>query len=190
MKNSILLLFGFCFIFESSIAQTTTNAPIQQQETSKNTSFKDKLYTGGSFGLSGNFNDYLSLRVSPIIGARISPKFYTGLGLEYIYTKDKRYAKDISSNDYGARLFGQYNFVPQLFAHAEFAGYSYESYYINGEKAGRNMVPFIWLGGGYRQYISKKSFISARILFDVLQDENSPYESGEPVISIGVGVGL
>ncbi|TLX77494.1 hypothetical protein E9993_02330 [Labilibacter sediminis] len=189
MKNLLLLLICLCCIIGNTHAQTTNNEN-NQQESTKNKSFKDKLYTGGSFGLSGNFSDYLSLRVSPIIGARISPKFYTGLGFEYIYTKDTRYSKDISSNDYGGRFFGQYNFVPQLFAHAEFAGYSYESFFITGDKAGRNFVPFIWLGGGYRQYIGKNSFISARLLFDVLQDKNSPYDAGEPVFSIGVGVGL
>ncbi|WP_075591577.1 hypothetical protein [Labilibacter marinus] len=186
-KLIVVLALAFMVI---NLSAQLSNDSIQPTKTPQKVSFKDKLYTGGSFGLSGNFSDYMSLRVSPIVGARISPKFYSGLGLEYIYTKDKRYNKDISAHDYGARLFGQYNFIPQLFAHAEFAGYSYQSFFINGQTAGRNFVPFIWLGGGYRQYISNKSFFSVRVLFDVLQDKHSPYDSGEPVISVGFGVGL
>lgn len=188
MRRLIASLVVSLFTF-ITIAQTT-NTTEQKAPTPKKVSFKDKLYSGGSFGLSGNFSDYMSLRISPMVGARISPKLYSGIGLEYIYTKDNRYKTDISAHDYGARLFGQYNFIPQLFAHLEFAGYSYQSFYFNGQTADRNFVPFIWLGGGYRQYISEKSFFSARILFDVLQDKHSPYDSGEPVISIGFGVGL
>lgn len=151
--------------------------------------FKDKLYTGGNIGLSGNFSDYLSIRVSPLLGAKLTPKFYAGLGIEYIYTMDDRYDMNVNAHDYGARLFGQYDLIKKIFAHAELAGYNYDSYYTISS-SDRIFVPYIWLGGGYRTMISKRSFFSVRVLFDVLQDDNSPYKSGEPQISVGFGVGL
>ncbi len=164
----------------------TTNAWSQEDHS---TNIKDKLYMGGNVGLSGNFNNYLSFRISPLLGIKLTPKFYTGVGFEYIYTSDKRYNRKISANDYGARIFGQYNIIPQLFAHAEYAGYSYDSYYLN-IKDNRVFVPYLLLGGGYRKQISTRSFFSIRVLFDVLQDEYSPYEPGQPYISVGFGIGL
>lgn len=184
----ISILFFVITIASAQVAyqtdSTSTNTPVTSS--AQKPSFKDKLYTGGNIGLSGNFSDYLSIRVSPIIGARVTQKFYTGVGLEYIYTMDDRYGTNYNSHDYGARLFGQYDLIKKLFAHAEFAGYNYDNY----GSSDRVFVPYILLGGGFRTMVSKKSFFSIRVLFDVLQDNNSPYKAGEPQISVGFGVGL
>jgi hypothetical protein len=51
-------------------------------------------------------------------------------------------------------------------------------------------VPFLFLGGGLSQQLGENSWMYVQILFDVLQDENSPYSSGEPFYSIGFGVGF
>lgn len=149
--------------------------------------FKDKIYTGGNLGLT--FGTYTNIMVSPMIGARLNEKVYAGLGLEYQYTKDKRREPAFTYNQFGARLFSQYNVIPQLFAHVEFAGFSMETYNLKLEKE-RNFVPFVFVGGGYRQMISQRSFVSFRILFDVLQNTNSPYKAWEPIYSIGFGVGI
>ncbi|MCU4176596.1 hypothetical protein [Carboxylicivirga sp. N1Y90] len=149
--------------------------------------FKDKIYTGGNLGLT--FGTYTNIMISPIIGARLNEKIYAGLGFEYQYTKDKSIEPALTYNQFGARLFSQYNIIPQLFAHLEFAGYSMERYNIRYEKE-RNFVPFIYVGGGYRQMISQRSFVSFRILFDVLQNTNSPYNAWDPIYSIGFGVGI
>ena len=151
------------------------------------TSFKDKLYTGGQIGLS--FGNYTNIIISPMLGARLNEKVYAGIGAEYQYTKDKRWEPSLTYNQYGGRLFAQYNIIPQLFAHLEFQGMSMEKYKLGGGKE-RNFVPFLYVGGGYRQYISQRSFISFRVLFDVLQDKNSPYKAWDPNFSIGVGVGI
>ncbi len=150
---------------------------------------KDKLYTGGNIGLSGNFSNYFSFRISPLLGLKLTPKIYTGVGLEYSYTSDKRYTPKVSANDYGTRIFTQYNILPQFFAHAEYACYSYDSYYLN-IKSDRVFVPYLLLGGGYRKQINSRSFFSLRVLFDVIQDGYSPYEPGQPYISVGFGINL
>jgi len=51
-------------------------------------------------------------------------------------------------------------------------------------------VPFLLLGGGLVQRISPRTALTVEVLFDVLQDDNSPYDSGEPFVSVGVGVGI
>lgn len=168
-----LVLYGFCFVLAA-------------QQSSK-PSFKDKLYTGGHFGLT--FGNYTNIIVSPMVGARLNDRVYAGLGIEYQYTKDKTVSPAFTYNQYGGRLFAQYNVIPQLFAHAELAGMSMERYNLIREKE-RNFVPFLFVGGGYRQRISERSFVSFRVLFDVLQDKNSPYKAWDPVYSIGFGVGI
>jgi len=168
-----LVFYGFSFV-------------LMAQQTSKQ-SFKDKLYTGGNLGLT--FGKYTNIIVSPMVGARLNERVNAGLGIEYQYTKDNTIDPAFTYNQYGGRLFAQYNVIPQLFAHVELAGMSMERYNLSREKE-RNFVPFLFVGGGYRQRISERSFVSFRVLFDVLQDQNSPYKAWDPVYSIGFGVGI
>jgi len=159
---------------------------LSAQSTTDEKPFKEKLYTGGQFGAT--FGTYTNVMISPMIGARFSEKVYAGLGIEYQYTKDKQYSQAKTYNQFGGRLFSQYNFAEKLYAHAELAGLSMEYYNLTSKT--RNFVPFFYLGGGYRQKLSPKSFISFRVVFDVLQHKNSPYSAWEPIFSIGFGVGI
>ena len=190
MKRFILLFYLMALIpFANSQEVKTTEAPIQvEEQLPEKAPFKNKLYTGGNLGLT--FGTYTNIMIAPILGIRWSPKFSTELGVEYNYTKDNRYDSKYSYNQYGGRVNAQYFFIPQLFAHAEFAGLSMEQYNLNYNKKERNFVPFLYLGAGYRQYMSKRSYVSFRILFDVLNNENSPYSRGEPYFSVGFGVGI
>jgi hypothetical protein len=54
----------------------------------------------------------------------------------------------------------------------------------------RQWVPFLFLGGGFSQPITKNTWFTAEVLFDVLQNEHSPYKSWEPFFSVGFGVGF
>jgi len=177
--NKIGFLLLLCIGSISAIAQENLEK--------EKTPFKDKLFTGGSLGLT--FGNYTNVMISPVIGARLNPKVYAGLGIEYQYTKDKRYTPALTYNQYGGRLFAQYNIVPKLYAHAEFAGYSMEHYNTLLKKQ-RDFVPFIYFGGGYRQMLSERSFVSVQVLFDVLQHKYSPYKAWEPIFSVGFGVGI
>ncbi|WP_430815002.1 hypothetical protein [Carboxylicivirga sp. RSCT41] len=179
-RVKIILVCALLAVFNlGAIAQEETNE--------EKPAFKDKLFTGGSIGLT--FGDYTNLIISPVIGARLNPKVYAGLGIEYQYTKDKRYDPALTYNQFGGRLFAQYNIRPSLYAHGEFAGYSMERYTTLLKKE-RNFVPFIYFGGGYRKMISQRSFLTVQVLFDVLQHKYSPYKSWEPIFSVGFGVGI
>ncbi|MBK8341130.1 MAG: hypothetical protein IPK99_14550 [Flavobacteriales bacterium] len=46
------------------------------------------------------------------------------------------------------------------------------------------------LGGGYSARLGGNTYLTAMVLFDVIQDVNSPYSGGEPWISAGVGFGF
>ena len=80
-----------------------------------------------------------------------------------------------------------------MYAHAEFAYWSYENAIDitnQGYETERVWVPFLLLGGGFSQMISPNVWAYAEVLFDVLNDTNSPYDEWDPFISIGVGVGF
>jgi hypothetical protein len=61
--------------------------------------------------------------------------------------------------------------------------------YSSGDSE-RNWVPFLLLGGGFVQRVGPNAAVYVEVLFDVIQDENSPYEDWDPIISIGGGVGF
>ena len=83
--------------------------------------------------------------------------------------------------------FGKYFFTPGLFAHAEYEELNLEGYnqYLNNYS--RLWVPSFFIGGGYNQPIGQRGFLQLMILFEVLQDRNSPYYQRNPVVRIGFG---
>ena len=43
---------------------------------------------------------------------------------------------------------------------------------------------------GFRKPMGKRASLNVQVLFDVLQNDNSPYKAWEPFYSVGVGVGF
>ena len=66
---------------------------------------------------------------------------------------------------------------------------NYETNYSDGFSE-RNWVPFLFVGGGYSMPVSKNTWMNAQILFDVIQNEHSPYADWAPFYSVGFGVGF
>ena len=191
MKTTLITIAIFIYSlasFGQEEAKSTDQRVVVKDEKTQKPPFKDKLYLGGNLGLS--FGTYTNVVVAPILGVRWSKRFNSELGIEYNYTKDSRYEPDYTYNQYGGRISSQFFFIPQLFAHAEFAGMSLEEYKWDTNAKERNFVPFLYLGGGFSQNIGGRSTVSFRIMFDVLNNEHSPYSPGEPYYSVGFGIGL
>ena len=198
MKQFLLvLIFSLTTI---SIAQQTDTSIVQDTqppETINQQSSINKWYYGGTVGF--NFwNDYFYLSLNPLVGYQVSPKFSVGGKLLYAYISDQRYEPfDLTSHNYGASVFARYRPIYQIYLHSEFAYASYEDYtiytpiigdsYVESE---RNWVPFLLLGGGFVQRVGSNAAVYVEVLFDVIQDKNSPYEDWDPIISIGGGVGF
>ena len=51
-------------------------------------------------------------------------------------------------------------------------------------------MPFVLLGGGFVQRLGTNTSAYVEALFDVLQDDNSPYENWDPIIRVGIAVGF
>jgi len=187
--KKILITLVTVLLTIAAYGQAAGNDTIQAiviDEQQEKPPFKDKLYLGGNLGLM--FGTYTNIIVAPALGIRWSKRFNSEISIEYNYTKDTRYDSDYSYNQYGGRVSTQFFVIPQIFAHAEFAGLSMEQYYTTGKE--RHFVPFLYLGGGFRQNIGGRSSVSFRIMFDVLNNEYSPYSPGTPVYSVGFGIGL
>jgi len=146
-----------------------------------------KVYYGGYVNLS--FGTYTSIGVEPMIAYKITPILSTGTKLSYEYLRYKEGAYVYEENNYGFSLFSRLRVTPQFYAHAEFSSENYKFYNDFGEGE-RQWVPFLFLGGGYSVPVSYNTWFTTQILFDVLQNENSPYADWEPFFSVGFGVGF
>jgi hypothetical protein len=172
-------------VVEEQPAATTVSAKAQPEKQKK--SVKDKLYYGGYFNMS--FGGYTVIGIEPMIGYKIVPRLSVGAKIRYDYMQDKRYNETYTASNYGASLFTRLRVVRGLYAHAEYAGYNYKKHNELGE-SDREWVPFLFVGAGYNLNVGKRASVVAQVLFDVLQNEKSPYKSWEPFYSVGVGVGF
>ena len=75
------------------------------------------------------------------------------------------------------------------YVHAEYATYNYELYSEFGE-SDREWIPFMLVGAGYSKRLGGRAWLNVQVLFDVLQNDSSPYNSWEPFYSVGIGVGF
>ena len=154
---------------------------------------ESRWYYGGNVGFSF-WSDYTYLGIYPLAGYKITPQFSVGgkIGYSYINYKDANPSYD--THNYGGSIFTRYRIIPQIYLHGEFVYFSFERRTIDivNQQFGteRVWVPFLLLGGGFSQNVGPNVWVFAEVLFDVINDENSPYKSGEPFISVGAGVGF
>ena len=169
------------------LEQNKSNNNNQQQVNNKQKKggFLDKIYTGGNFGLAINSN-FTSLIFEPLVGYKIIDKIYVGGKFTYIHTRYYSF-KNYKYNDFGGSIYTQLYPVPFTFFHFEPA---FMNYQIRADNSEREVIPFIWIGGGFRRTVAKNAWVTAQVLFDVYNHPDSPYKKGQPVISVGVGFGL
>jgi hypothetical protein len=183
-KITLLTAFAILFLISSTIAQDTTQVTQVTQAPKQSKNISDQLYFGGSVGLS--FGSYTQIGLYPLIGYKITPKLSTGVKLTYQYVSDSRYSTSYTTSNYGGSVFARYRIIPLIYAHIEYESINYESYYDSSRK----WVPFLFVGGGLTKRMGGNTWLIAQVLFDVIQNEDSPYSAGAPFFSIGVGFGF
>jgi len=164
---------------------STATPPVKEEEPAEQpVTGPSKVFYGGTLGVS--FGSYFRLSVQPMVGYNLTPKLSAGVKVIYEYISDSQTLPNqtFTWHNFGGSVFGRYRVIPQIYGHAEFAYMSYDG------PVDRQGVPFLLLGGGYVQRISPNAGLYVEVLFDVLQDDNSPYDSGTPFISIGAAVGI
>lgn len=166
-------------------------APVEQQKIEdEEMSFKDRLYSGGSFGLQ--FGNYTNISLLPILGYRVNNKWNVGVGAVYHYIK----SGSISLNNYGGRAFTQLElfnlFEGAVLAHAEteilsseYITVDYNGYYTGNR---RRIIALPLAGVGYRQRVSDRASFDILILYNFSEDEANPYNN--PVFRAGFNIPL
>ncbi|NCA84161.1 MAG: hypothetical protein EOM83_01145 [Clostridia bacterium] len=195
MKKFVLILIVFLCLSIVSVGQQNDSARVNpyshlQKEKSD---FANRLYFGGSFMLS--LGSYTSIGIWPLVGYKVTSKLSVGLqpGYEYLKYDSYYYGGSYETSNYGARVFARYRIIPQIYVHTEYAAINYEieSKLPSGQiDETREWVPFLFLGGGLSQEIGRNSYVYIQVLFDVLNDENSPYRNGAPFWSMGIVAGF
>tara|TARA_B100000809_G_scaffold193526_1_gene192481 strand:+ start:20881 stop:21588 length:708 start_codon:yes stop_codon:yes gene_type:complete len=175
-------------------AQEPQKAQKQQEQTKKKGKnenekksampFLKKFYFGGTFGAT--FGNYTSITIAPTIGYRLRPSLYTGLKVYYTYSKQKSFGNSYEHHNYGIGTFLRWFAFKDLYLHIAPETYSFDTVQIDGT-SDREWVPYLWAGAGTRKRVSKRSWVSVHVLFDMLNDKNSPYEQWEPNVVIGAG---
>jgi hypothetical protein len=124
-----------------------------------------------------------------MVGYKVIPRLSVGAKIRYDYISDNRFTEPYHTSNYGGSVFTRPSLIKSLYLHTEFAGYNYELYNESGE-SDRKWVPFLFVGAGFNQRVGKRTSLNAQILFDVLQNENSPFRRWEPFYSLGMSVGF
>lgn len=192
MMQKALLAFILSSVFTTSNAQDTTDyvrpAP-PPEKTGDTRPFRDRIWFGG--GLILTFGSVTNIGVSPLMGYKVDRKgkLSAGLGVNYNYFSDNRYTPKYESSTYGWSLFSRYRVLQPVFLHAEYNAQNYELYNPFGDEVRREWVPFLLVGGGVVQPLGGNSSFYFQVLWDVIQDERSPY-GGQPWITGGVGIGF
>jgi len=186
MKTLICIVSIFGILAVPAIAQDESLETTMNRNEMNKPAY-NRVYYGGKIGLS--IGTYFRVAVSPLIGYRLTPKFSVGAKIGYEYIRDKRYSDTLVSSNYGGSVFTRYRMHPRAFAQAEFAYLSYQ-YKVSENLSERSWIPFLLVGAGYIQPLSPKTSLIITVLVDVLQDEKSPYKAWDPVVTLGIEVGL
>lgn len=180
-----LLIFGLFLL---------SMACVSAQDTQAKGFDKSKLFLGGNFGLS--FGNYTLINLSPQVGYRFSQFWAAGAGINLLYssvhyTYPYEY-KDIYSAA-GLNVFGRFYPISNLMLQAQpELNYVWgKQKYYDGTpdlKLGNRFVPSLLLGGGIAIPAGSGAFL-ATLLYDVIQDPESPYY-GRLVFNLGFNIGF
>jgi hypothetical protein len=175
-----------CFVAVVVSSVAVAASPVAAQELSASrTSSPSPVYYGGSVGLG--FGNGFRIGVFPLVGVRVTPQFSLGAQVGYEYANYNE--PDADASNYGGAVFARYRVIPQLYLHGEGRYVNYELFDVADDST-REWVPFILLGGGFVQRVSARTSAYVEVLFDVLQNDRSPYDSWEPSIRVGMAVGF
>lgn len=193
MKIFIRILF-FATLYFSLISSLqaqykNTSNDVQEQKTVAQPKV-NRWFAGGMIGAGfSSYSAYVS--IEPMIGYNITPAFQVGTRLTYIFNSYKIYNgyQDIkyNLNSFGIGLFSRYIIYKGLMAQVEYENLNLEYVNYNYQET-RTWVPSLFIGGGYIQTMGGQGFASFAILWNVLENEYSPYTN--PIIRIGFGVGF
>jgi hypothetical protein len=116
------------------------------------------------------------LMANPMIGYRMNDWWVNGVGFNLTYSSSGRYQEMM----YGSSLWSRAYIVKTIIAHSEFEMLRREARNQFGNQAAVD-VPVWLVGAGYNS--GGRISFSAMIMYDLIQDPNSPYSN--PIFRVG-----
>lgn len=189
-----------CFLFLAS-AQLV-HAQYYKTDTMTHKGFDpSRLVLGGSLGMV--FGDYTNVDISPLVGYRFSDYIAAGININAQYgqfkSRDYYTGNTIQRDKYtifGGGVWGRVYPFPMVFVHIQ-PEYNFvtqnSTYYLdNNQKQTIKTnygVPSLLVGAGYTQSVGGRVGIGISILYDVIQDNRSPYNNSL-IYRVGAGLGF
>ncbi len=174
-------LMMFAQADEDSYVYGDTPEVKKDDESSKGKFDWKRVNIGG--GIGATFGDLTYFEISPTVGYYLTDNILAGIGGTYIYYSDN--VNKYKTNIYGGSIFTQYLFkdIPIL-AHAETNLMNYFSY----NRQERINAVGVFLGGGLKQQMGGRSYLSILVLWDINETQDSFYPN--PIIRGGISIGL
>jgi len=189
-----------CFFFLAGVQ--LVNAQYYKTDTLTRKGFDpSRLVLGGSLGMV--FGDYTNVDISPLVGYRFSDYIAAGINLNAQYGQFKSrdfYTGNTIQRDkytiFGGGVWGRVYPLPMVFIHIqpEYNFISQTSTYYQDNDVKQTVktnygVPSLLLGAGYTQSVGGRVGIGISVLYDVIQDNRSPYRNSL-VYRVGAGLGF
>ncbi len=172
---------------QTSEGSTVAMQPMAQPK--KSAPSKPKVFYGGGIGLG--FGDVQYFEIWPLVGVNLTRELGVGVSFLYRHRKDTRYQQDLTTDDYGATLFGRYRLPGPFYLQAEYEYLDYEyrtSYLTSATK--RDSFSSFMAGGGVSQAVGGNASVYATVLYNFSYDQSdSPYDNPW-IVRFGVGVGF
>ncbi|PSL50190.1 hypothetical protein CLV51_1011534 [Chitinophaga niastensis] len=189
------LLLGLFFLAGMQMA----HAQYYKTDTSAHKGFDhSRLILGGSLGMV--FGDYTNVDVSPLVGYRFSDYIAAGINVnaQYGSFRSRDYNGNTLQRDkytiFGGGIWGRVYPIPMLFVHIQ-PEYNFISqtstYYTDPKQTLKSNygVPSLLVGAGYTQSVGGRVGIGISVLYDVIQDNRSPYRNSL-IYRVGAGLGF
>lgn len=194
---------------------SSSGRPIEQKRVQQNEEdekgFSTKKIIFGGWGVFGIGSGVTNIGATPILGYRITKNFSAGIGLGYQYLRVKDYFaltdpntllpvyETLNAHLFSPSVWARYLVWRNIFVQTEYEQNitMFKEYYtdytqnipvITNQRTVQN-VPCLLVGAGLRQPISDRSSFVIMALYDVLQNDYSPYRN-TIALRIGFNVGF
>lgn len=200
MKINKIFYRTFAILTLLSLFIYSTGAA-QERKNRSDDKFSDKLFFGGSLGLT--IGDITQVDVLPVGGIWIIPQWSLGVGGRYSYYSQRSLALGDFGRRYRSHIWGVSAFT-QILPIVDFSevlpvstrgGFmfhgEYEMLYIDRQRIDPTIttqnekawVDILLIGVGYRQLLGEKAALNIMLLWHFAQDGFTPYPQN-PIIRV------
>ncbi len=188
--SKFILLFLAAVLFSTSARASEFGKPEEKW-------FFNRIFYGASLGFQ--LGSVVRYEAAPVIGYYFSPAWSAGIGIRYIYFRDKRMDFNFTSHIYGGNIFTDFVVIPDLdrvlpfrmvgalFLRGEFEVLSMPSQDFDIDRiaeGNRFWKPGYILGAGIKQAAGKRTQLFILSGYNFNDSGRLPYDN--PFIRFGI----